>query len=503
LSNPENHPEALMAVSSGKRRRLSKSKRREVRQRQARRARQSREQLRQHFDNLPAHLRSFLETFSTVFRRPTFFRFALLLLAGLLTVGGHNVSNLLRTLGAVAPGDPSSYHRFFSARRWSLAALGRRLLGWILDRLVPQGPVFLAADDTVDEHPGDKVYGKGCHRDAVRSSKSYTAFRWGHKWLVVFVLVAIPGASRLWALPVFVVLCHSEKEDKKNARRHQTPAQRLLQVVLLLRRWFPDREFILAADGGFASHELTSRLVRLAEHSSYVSRFYANAALYDPPPPVEYKANGKRAKPGQPPVKGKKRDTPEQVVAATPQRRRLKVAWYGGETRQVEIVSGTGHWYKAGQGLVEVRWVFVQDKTGTHRDEYFYSTDVTMTPQDIIQAYTRRWNVETTFQEMRSYMGLETTRGWKQETVLRAAPCLFGLYSVVVCLYLLTPAKYKAKAGLHWPGKENLTFSDALRAVRQWLWVEGIFHAAGQKDCFDNLPEDFQDLVLNGLAPAA
>jgi hypothetical protein len=152
---------------------------------------------------------------------------------------------------------------------------------------------------------------------------------------------------------------------------------------------------------------------------------------------------------------------------------------------------------------VEVRWVFVQDKSGTHREEYFYSTDVRMTPQDIIQTYTRRWNVETTFQEMRSYVGLETTRGWKKPTVLRAAPCLFGLYSVVVCLYLLTPAKYRDKPGVRWAGKQEVTFSDALSAVRKWLWVEWIFHTAGQRESFENLPGEFQELILHGLAPDA
>ncbi len=445
-----------------------------------------------------------VETFAGVFRRPVFLRFAILLVASILTVGSHTVANVLRTVGLLAPGDPSSYHRFFSCRRWSLLALGRRLAGWILDHLVPAGPAYLAADDTVDEHPGDKVYGKGCHRDAVRSSHSYTAFRWGHKWLVVFVLVTIRGASRPWALPVFIILCHSEKEDKKHGRRHQTPAQRLLQAVLVLRRWFPDREFILAADGGFASHELTSRLVRLAKKTTYVSRFYAKAALYAPPPEVVLKPNGKRPTAGRSRVKGGKQDTPEQVVAKTQERVRLKkVSWYGGEERELEVVSATGHWYKAGQGLVLLRWVYVHDTSGKHRDEYFYGTDVTMTPQDIIETYTRRWSVETTFEEMRSYIGLETTRGWKKETVLRVAPCLFGLYSVVVCLYLLAPAKYKAKGGVRWSGKEEVTFSDAIRVVRKWLWVEWVFASAGQKQMFENLPEDFQDLLLNGLTPAA
>jgi uncharacterized protein YerC len=492
-----------MAVSSRKAPRLSKSKRRALRIRAARTARVARGQLRRHYEKLPQQARPFFETFSPVFRRPTFLRFALLAVATLLTVGSRTVCHVLRTVGLLAPGDPSSYHRFFSARRWSLIALGRRLAGWVLDRLVRTGPVSLAADDTVDEHPGDQVYGKGCHRNAVRSSHRYTAFRWGHQWLVVFVLVGIPGATRRWALPLFVSLCHSEKEDTQHGRRHRTPAQRLFQALLVLRRWFPGREFILAADGGFASHELTGGIARRVAHTTFVSRFYANAALYDPPPAVVLKANGTRPTAGRSRVKGEKRDTPEQAVAKATDRTRLRVSWYGGEDRHVEVVSGTGHWYKAGPGLVRVRWVYVHDVSGTHRDEYFYSTDEGMTAQDIIETYTRRWNVETTFQEMRSYRGLETTRGWKKETVLRAAPCLFGMYSMVVCLYLMTPGKYREKPGVRWAGKQELTFSDALTCVRKGLWVEWVFSTAGQKQAFENLPEAFQDLLRNGLAPAA
>jgi len=93
----------------------------------------------------------------------------------------------------------------------------------------------------------------------------------------------------------------------------------------------------------------------------------------------------------------------------------------------VEIVTGTGHWYKAGQGLVLVRWVYVHDLSGTHRDDYFFSTDPAMTPEELIGTFTGRWSIEVTFQEMRSYAGLESTRGRSEQTVLRMAPCLFAL----------------------------------------------------------------------------
>ncbi len=47
-----------------------------------------------------------------------------------------------------------------------------------------------------------------------------------------------------------------------------------------------------------------------------------------------------------------------------------------------------------------------------------------MTPQRIVETFTGRWSIETTFQKMRAYLGLGTTRGQSENTVLRAAPCL-------------------------------------------------------------------------------
>jgi hypothetical protein len=273
--------------------------------------------------------------------------------------------------------------------------------------------------------PRRKVYGKARHRDPVRSSHSYTAWRWGHKWVVLAVLVQFPFARRPWALPVLVALYRSPQDNHKRGRPHRTPAQLLRVLLRLLLRWFPDRQFVFAGDQNYGGHEMAALTPRTGGRLHVVSKFYPNAALYEPPPPY----NGH----GRPGVKGVKLPTPQEVVAKA-QRTRLNVAWYGGGRRAVEVVSGTGHWYQAGQGLVPVRWVYVHDLSGTHRDEYFYSTDVGMTPQEIIEEYTGRWNIETTFEDARAYLGLESTRGWCQRTVGRAEPCLLGLYSVVALM---------------------------------------------------------------------
>jgi hypothetical protein len=424
-----------------------------------------------------------------------------LALATILTIGGRTICNLLRTLGALAPGHPSSYHRVFSQRRWSCWRLARGLCTWVFDHLVPEGKVLRAGDDTVAEHPGDQVFGKACHRDLVRSTRSYTAYRWGHKWVVLSVLVRFPFSHRRWALPLLVALYRSEADNLKAGKRHKTPQHLLRQLCCVLLRWFGQRRFVLAGDGDYNSHQTARFVWRRRGRLSLVSKFYADANLFEPPPAVKLTAKGKKPA-GRPRVKGAELPKPQAVVAAAP-RTRMNVAWYGGGRRDVETVSGTGHWYKAGQGLVEVLWVFVHDLTGTHRDEYFFSTDVAMTAQEVIAIYVGRWNEETTFQEMRSYLGLETTRGWKEQTVLRAAPCLFGLYTVVACLYSQLPRRYARVRAVEWTGKTDVTFSDAITAVRRWLWVEWVFAIPGYKPVFEKLSRPFRYLLLHALAPAA
>ena len=99
-------------------------------------------------------------------------------------------------------------------------------------------------------------------------------------------------------------------------------------------------------------------------------------------------------------------------------------------------------------------------------------------------------------------MGLESTRGWRKNTVLRAGPCLLGLYSVVAVLFHALPESKRAGA-VSWPGKATVTFSDALCAVRRWLWAETVLPHAGDGTALQKLPEPIRELLLTTLAPAA
>lgn len=445
---------------------------------------------------------------SVAFTPRTFQRVVVLILGAVLSPRRRTVTGVLRAVGGLAEGHWSSFHRVLCRRVWSNWHVGKALAAMALE-LVPEGePVVVPVDDTVVRHGGPKVWGKGKHRDALRSTRRWQAWVWGHRWVVLAVNVKFPFSSRPWALPVLCALYRTKDQDEQDRRRHKAPARLAMQLVAALARWFPHRRFILLGDGGFSSHELAKFCRRHRSRVTLVSRPHPAAALYDAPEPKP-KGMG-----GRPRVRGQRRPSPKQVVAQAKRRRRCAVAWYGGRTRRVELVTGTGRWYKAGGGLaVPVRWVFVHDRDGTHRDEYFFCTDPTLGGRDIVGLYTGRWSIEVTFQEVRAHLGFATVRNWCARSVRRTAPCLLGLFSLV-CLAFERHARGLRARGLRargksveplsdaWYAKQEPTFSDALAAVRRLCWEE-LFRHPHRKAGANKLPRPLRLVLLDHLSRAA
>lgn len=165
--------------------------------------------------------------------------------------------------------------------------------------------------------------------------------------------------------------------------------------------WFPTRKVIIVGDGVYGSRELARFCHRHRRHVTLVSRFHPDANLYDPPSP-KCPAKGGRLR-----LKGRKRAAPRGVVNQ-PQGKRFTVSWYGGQSRRVELISGPGYWYKGGDGLVPVRVVFAPDVQGAHREEYLFSSNPTLRPDQIVGLSTVRLSIEVTFQEVSARLGFAT-----------------------------------------------------------------------------------------------
>jgi len=185
------------------------------------------------------------------------------------------------------------------------------------------------------------------------------------------------AASRHTAMgtPRFGGLVSSPGGGHVQGTRHKKPAH--LARLLLARpvRWFPERHFIFVGDAGYGTSETARFCHQHHRHLTVVSKFHGDAALYEPPPPRTCRTIG------CPRVQRRKLPSPQEVVAHRTHRTPLAVTWYGGTSRDLEMVTGAGHWYRIGAALVAVRWVYVHDCTGVHRDEYFFTTNLSLRPK--------------------------------------------------------------------------------------------------------------------------
>jgi len=75
--------------------------------------------------------------------------------------------------------------------------------------------------------------------------------------------------------------------------------------------------------------------------------------------------------------------------------------------------------------------VLVRDPTGVRDPQAFLCTDLDATPVEILGWFVHRWSIETTFQESRAHLGVETQRQWSDLAIARTMPALFGLFSLV------------------------------------------------------------------------
>jgi hypothetical protein len=129
------------------------------------------------------------------------------------------------------------YHRVLSRASWSSREeVGRVLLGLLVEAFVPEGdPLVVGIDETLERRYGKKISARGVYRDPVRSTHETFVKSSGLRWVCVMLLVEIPWASRVWALPFLSALAPSERYAAKQGKRHKKITEWAWQLLLLLR----------------------------------------------------------------------------------------------------------------------------------------------------------------------------------------------------------------------------------------------------------------------------
>ena len=126
--------------------------------------------------------------------------------------------------------------------------------------------------------------------------------------------------------------------------------------------------------------------------------------------------------------------------------------------------------------------MLIRDPQNKFRPQALLSTDLSLSPTQIVTAFVHRWQVEVTFHEVRTHLGIETQRQWADLAIARTTPTLLGLFSVVTLLaHSLSAHQTIPPRQAAWYAKSTPTFADALALVRSHLWRHAHF-SLSQKD---------------------
>jgi hypothetical protein len=445
---------------------------------------------------LSGRLAEWMAPFSYGFTAPTWQHVLVLVAGAILSPGRRTVAAALRVMGQDQDPTFTNYHRVLNRNRWCSRSMARCLLRLLISTFVPNGPVVVGLDDTVERRWGAKIKARGIYRDPVRSSHGHFVRASGLRWLSVMLLPHITWAGRVWALPFLTVLAPSERYAQQHQLRHKKLTDWGRQSLLQVARWLPERQIIAVADSSYAVIDLLNAVRR---HVCMITRLRLDARLFNPP------ARRRSGTVGRPRIIGHRQPTLAERLADNRTRwRRLRVTgWYGQGERLLEIVSGTAIWHHPGH-FVPIRYVLVRDVARELRPQAFLCTDLHADPLDILGWFVRRWSIEVTFAEVRRHLGVETQRQWSDSAIARTTPALLGLFSLITAWsHELGAGAAPTPRATSWYRKPLPTFSDAIAAVRRELWTRHNFEMSTGPTDLIKIPDTIINSLINTACYAA
>ena len=389
-----------------------------------------------------------------------------------------------RTITGILPfADPDfqhahdAYHRFFPDSRWDINALWQILTRILVKLFCPTGIITVALDDTLFHHSGRKINGAGYWRDAVRSSRKSLVYAWGLNLVVLTLQIQPPWGGEPLGLPINMRL-HRKNGD--------TLIELAMQMIEQLRQWLPERCFRLLADGFYAT--LAGKQMN---QTHLVSRIQRNAKIFDLPPIRQKKTRGRPRK------KGKRLASPQKMTSYIHHWQEIAFCQRGKTIKRL-IYTRQVIWYWVSHQPILL--VISRDPLGNERDDFLFTTDLTMNAAEVLQCYNDRWAIEDTFKNTKQFLGSQQPQTYKGQGPERAAALSLCLYSIVWLWYLRQKSGARTFRVQPWyRQKATPSFADALCCLRRELWSHRIKYMFGNSAVHDKKFE----FLMEALASAA
>jgi hypothetical protein len=388
------------------------------------------------------------------FGAPGFAVFSRLLIGWVLTPGRRTITAMFVVGDPEGSRSHGTYHRFVRCGRWSIDALWRGLVVFMVAALVREGPVPVLIDDTLFKKTGRKVEGTGIFRDAVRSTRSKVVYALGLNLVVATLRLKAPWGGCPIALPIGVRL---------HRKGGPSTVELAIEMMCQLASWLPERSFEICADGAYAT-----LIGRGLPRATVTSRMRRDAALYESAP----QRTGRR---GRPRLRGARLETPEAMSKRLPDSDFDLIEYdCRGKMVAAMVWSTRVLWYAVDKTSM-VTLVIVRDPAGIMHDDFFVTNDDEATDAEVVARYSARWAIEVTNREVKQCLGAEDPQSWKYQGPERAAHLSLWLYSAIWTWYIATFGTEQTWTPRPWYRKKATpSFLDALAALRRTLWAERI-----------------------------
>ena len=384
--------------------------------------------------------------------------FVYTLLAIILPFASCKTSNLFRvleTLFGFTGINKKRYYTFMASPKIPWQSLWTRI--W---HMIPEpetnGRLLIAVDDFLNPKTGKKIF--ACSRFFDHAAKqNQSRYPWAQNVVSVGLLKMIKGRWASLPLQHRFYLPKKEIDNTQPAYkgrpiRFQSKHEQAMDMICDLAHAFEKSNILVITDSWFGNNGMWRPLRRnLGERVHMISRLRSNNNLFDLPGTKKTKGPGRPRKYGS--KLGVTSSLAKDYRAAAQE---YKVNLYGRQ-RSVSAYNRVVM-LKRLRCPVRVVWIFRKTQWVA-----LFSTDLTLSPAEIIEYYGARWKIEACFKELKREIGSAETQARNPVAVTNHLDfCMMAvsLTWIYACRLEKTPSRKHAVSG-----RAHFAFSDVRRMV--------------------------------------
>jgi len=349
--------------------------------------------------------------FQGIFTTPSWHTFTYLACGWALASDRHTITTYVWLTGATTVKHFSRFYVFLGCplyhRRWQLWGAVIRLAA----QFVPAGEgIRVSFDDTTKKKAGTHIEGLARYRNGAGAARQeYRTLRGVNFVLGIMRIPLTRWPGHCLSIPVGCELYLKEPQAHQLNVPYRSRSPLARDLLDFLAQQLPGRHLYTLADGGYATKDYVRQWPDTAQA---VGRFPISAKLYQVPPKPTHKRRGAPRKKGD--LIGAPKTLGQTVKGWSPHPSEA-----GAESQAWD---GLWHAVVPGQRL-RVVVVRRQAKRGPKQAgqrkppppvEAFFTTDLTLSPHDILAEYRARWAVEIEIRDANAFDGLgqDQCRKW-------------------------------------------------------------------------------------------